>query len=823
MKKVFNKALFLALLLSPLLFYFLFLPKQGFAATSYIWHDEFNGTLSSDWQLIDENNTIVLEPSEIKLTAPSGHLYPYFFTQNALPTESLQTFTLEIKLKYFQKSLNFGAGIVLGNSVYHNRIYFSPPATEGLFKIWPRADGSINFISNLPDNSGTCQSHCSFYVAPPDVAASGLILKIDYTNGTFNATVNGHTFKSAHTAKKLTRIWIGNPEETMTTVVWPSFSIDYIRITSGEEEKPVVVFLPGLGGSWNTEAILLGQKRPQSEWQLTPLAEFYRSLIDTLTHSNTQFYPFYYDWRQHISETTAELDTFLHQHIPAGRKVALVGHSLGGVVARAYLQQYDPQAERVAKVITLGSPHQGAVQAYEALAGGKAYDRFSWVGVANKLLLTARSVFYTSPAEVVRQEAPGFQDIVPTFDFIKRNRRLIPASQIHFANNFLPALNQDFQAHNYPVEFFVGENGINTPRWLWFRSQTSQDKFWRLWPDGSPRRVINSPGDGTVATSSAALNQHIHHFNFSHHQLASEPAAIQEIMNLLGLSGQIIEHHPFLARHDTLVFLVGSPVTLHVTDSQGVVHRLEDQGPDNQGFITIPHPSPGEFTAQLTATASGTSHLLLARLTPQGDYYNYYRAPVQPGETETYHFAINFQNPRPAPLASFADAIRHCQDELALLRQNHQSGNLNDLDALFRDVLSHNHHQQEQDLDTGLAKLFAFRRENLAANQLASRALVSCFAQAITANQDDLGANNRTARREYYRTRRYFSLTNRLFRLWRRRHRHLNDVALQAFREAKDYLAQARQDYRQHHYSSLVAQSRLARRLLGEALRSYRR
>ncbi len=815
MKKARFKTILLTLAL-PLLAFFLFFAKLSLAA-DYIWHDEFNGGFSADWQLIDENNNIVLGQDEISFSAPPGHLYPYLFTKNMLPTESLQKFTLEIKVKYFQGFLNFGAGVVLGDNVYSGRIHFSPPATEGLFKIWPMADGSINFTSNLPDASGTCQADCSFYVAPPNIAASGVVLKIEYVNGVFSATVNGHTFQSVHTNRKLTRIWIGNPEETVTTVVWPSFSIDYIRITSGEEEKPVVVFLPGLGGSWNTEAILLGQRRPQSEWQLTPLAEFYQSLIDTLAHSDTQFYPFYYDWRQHISETTAELDTFLHQHIPAGRKVALVGHSLGGVVARAYLQQYDPQAERVAKVITLGSPHQGAVQAYEALAGGKAYDRFSWVGVANKLLLTARSVFYTSPAEVVRQEAPGFQDIVPTFDFIKRNRRLIPAGQIHFANNFLPALNQDFQAHNYPVEFFVGENGVNTPRWLWFRSQTSQDKFWNLWPDGSPRRVINGSGDGTVLASSAALNQHIHHFNFSHHQLASEPAAIQEIMNILGLSGQIIEHHSLLARNNTLIFLVGSPVTTVVTDSQGHTYH-----PDSQGFVIIPQPAPGEFAAQLTATASGTSHLLLARLTPQGDYYNYYRAPVQPGETETYHFAINFQNPRPAPLASFADAIRHCQDELALLRQNHQSGNLDDLETLFRNTLAHNHRQQEQDLDTGLAKLFAFRRENLTANQLASQPLIDCFAQAIIANQDDLGVNSWTARREYYRTRRYFSLTNRLFRLWRRRHRHLNAAALQAFQEAKDYLAQAYQDYRHHHYSSLVAQSRLARRFLGEALRSYR-
>jgi pimeloyl-ACP methyl ester carboxylesterase len=42
--------------------------------------------------------------------------------------------------------------------------------------------------------------------------------------------------------------------------------------------------------------------------------------------------------------------------------VVLVGHSLGGLVARAYLR--DPSgAGRVAKLITLGSPHHGSALA----------------------------------------------------------------------------------------------------------------------------------------------------------------------------------------------------------------------------------------------------------------------------------------------------------------------------------------------------------------------------------------------------------------------------------------------------------------------------
>ena len=44
------------------------------------------------------------------------------------------------------------------------------------------------------------------------------------------------------------------------------------------------------------------------------------------------------------------------------RTVSLVGHSMGGLVARAYLQRHG--ASRVARVVTIGTPHAGSVLAW---------------------------------------------------------------------------------------------------------------------------------------------------------------------------------------------------------------------------------------------------------------------------------------------------------------------------------------------------------------------------------------------------------------------------------------------------------------------------
>jgi triacylglycerol esterase/lipase EstA (alpha/beta hydrolase family) len=44
------------------------------------------------------------------------------------------------------------------------------------------------------------------------------------------------------------------------------------------------------------------------------------------------------------------------------RRVIIVGHSMGGLVARAYLRRHG--SDRVARVVTIGTPHAGSVHAW---------------------------------------------------------------------------------------------------------------------------------------------------------------------------------------------------------------------------------------------------------------------------------------------------------------------------------------------------------------------------------------------------------------------------------------------------------------------------
>ncbi|WP_350607642.1 alpha/beta hydrolase [Pseudoalteromonas sp. MER144-MNA-CIBAN-0113] len=51
----------------------------------------------------------------------------------------------------------------------------------------------------------------------------------------------------------------------------------------------------------------------------------------------------------------AQIDAFID-----GKSTALVCHSMGGLVARAYLAANSEQSQNVTKVITLGTPHKGS-------------------------------------------------------------------------------------------------------------------------------------------------------------------------------------------------------------------------------------------------------------------------------------------------------------------------------------------------------------------------------------------------------------------------------------------------------------------------------
>ena len=89
-------------------------------------------------------------------------------------------------------------------------------------------------------------------------------------------------------------------------------------------------------------------------WWLKPRLEAQGCSVATLSLE-----PLYGDIDRYAEQLARRVD-WLCQASGASQ-VVLVGHSMGGLVARAYLRRYGEM--RVAKLVTLGTPHQGSMLA----------------------------------------------------------------------------------------------------------------------------------------------------------------------------------------------------------------------------------------------------------------------------------------------------------------------------------------------------------------------------------------------------------------------------------------------------------------------------
>jgi pimeloyl-ACP methyl ester carboxylesterase len=75
-----------------------------------------------------------------------------------------------------------------------------------------------------------------------------------------------------------------------------------------------------------------------------------------------QILQFNYDSRAGVERGALGLRAFLRQHVRGGR-IDLVCHSLGGLVARVYVQELGG-SRRVDRCVTLGTPHRGTYNSY---------------------------------------------------------------------------------------------------------------------------------------------------------------------------------------------------------------------------------------------------------------------------------------------------------------------------------------------------------------------------------------------------------------------------------------------------------------------------
>lgn len=69
------------------------------------------------------------------------------------------------------------------------------------------------------------------------------------------------------------------------------------------------------------------------------------------------------DGRASLSELAEQIHAVVESRVPAGEQCLLVGFSMGGIVARHYLQSLGGK-DRVERFVAIGSPHSGSIMAF---------------------------------------------------------------------------------------------------------------------------------------------------------------------------------------------------------------------------------------------------------------------------------------------------------------------------------------------------------------------------------------------------------------------------------------------------------------------------
>jgi len=329
------------------------------------------------------------------------------------------------------------------------------------------------------------------------------------------------------------------------------------------------------------------------------------------------FFTFPYDWRRDNRVAARKLQKFIQDQLPRWRsysgakdaQVILVGHSMGGLVSRYYLEVLGGWRD-CAAVITVGSPHRGAVGAIDALSNG-----------VKKMAIDFGNVMKSFPS--------GYQ-IVSTYPAIKVGDKYVRAAETDAIPNVDQALvkagREDFLE---AIRLAAIENAKDPDYvqrlipWVGTRQDTIQSaevKGGKLILSYDPPAGLDASladGDGTVPRVSAVPadldGQRLERFAVERHGwLTNNEMTLQPLLDTLRQiaspgagtmfgTGEEEAVRPAISLRMDPVFLRDEPVSIRV--------KLVDGGEGAQGVALSVRPvgQAGEGAAQtVQAGAEGT-------------------------------------------------------------------------------------------------------------------------------------------------------------------------------------------------------------------------
>ncbi|MGB9707634.1 MAG: lipase family alpha/beta hydrolase, partial [Microgenomates group bacterium] len=404
--------------------------------------------------------------------------------------------------------------------------------------------------------------------------------------------------------------------------------------------------------------ILHNQSVGVFDWKLLPFVKEYNGIIGTFKNlgyqENQDFFVFPYDWRKSVEKSSEDLKTFINTKIPQDQKVNLIGHSLGGLVARIFTQKYK---EKVNKIITVGSPHEGAVQVYKPLSAGEIDRENNFLWLAQKIILLLNKSQIEPDRETIRKRFPVAFDLFPTFNFLKnKNGEEISINNLSIKNNLLNQYNQNLSEIFPQFIAFYGEKDNQTPAGYIVDPPNIFHKTLGNYQDGQPIDIFYDYGDYTVLSKSANKDSDSQKLLFDHGEIITEKQSIKKILSALDLyaeDGQIINGNKTTIS-PSLIFFIKSPaeMVLQLPDSTFIN--------EYEGMIFVENAQFGNYHLQIQGKEKGKYTLLVGQINSRDDLWETKEGEIikDPPESqiETYPFNFNqekltyiFPTPTPTP------------------------------------------------------------------------------------------------------------------------------------------------------------------------------
>ncbi len=538
--------------------------------------------------------------------------------------------------------------------------------------IWPGenilyANSNDLLVWNKPENNIVLEKNkLGYYIGTPEVIRENNLNKIFFSrliNDKWEIALYEEISDSLTPTQTPTLTPTPIPTIIPTLTLIPS-----ITSTPTPTNIPInnkIIFIPGIFGCWNKEAILHNKETDYKSWKLNPIVNEYKAIIKTFKniglYENKDFYIFCYDWRKSIESNINNLKDFVENIINTQGKINIIGHSLGGLIARIYIQKENPK--NINKIFTIGSPHLGTSKTYKMVEAGEIDqdNNFQWLG--EKLILILNKNALDSDKETIAKNFPIAKDLLPTYNFLEeKDKGFKNYKDLIIKNDFLIPYNESHTNLESNFEVIVGEKG-QTDFGFVVEQQNDIDKILQIYPDGRPISTLKSIGDYMVVSQSVKISNNSKIFPYDHGEIVYKKDVIKHLLTELELPflDSQIEDGMGTKIDNSLIVLVKSPV--HYS-----VFYQDKNYIDNDGIIFIENAEYGEYNIKITGEDFGKYELFTGKIYNSENEWSKYSGEIvnNPPSSQTDNYFINFENknfisltqtPTPTPTSSTKNSI----------------------------------------------------------------------------------------------------------------------------------------------------------------------